>query len=383
MTYFQSQEKADCFGCGACAQACPAAAITMAADEEGFLYPCVDSDACVHCGRCAAVCPADLRFGLRTPERVAAGYSRQSEIQRSSASGGAFWAITMAAPEDAIIFGAEWTGRSTVCHRGAPKWEAYERFHKSKYIQSEIGSSYVQAKRQLKQGRTVVFTGTPCQIAGLKAFIGGNDPNLLCVDLVCHGVPSGKVLEAYLQDAETPKDPVRKIEFRYKKPGKDRWDSKCAKLIYNSGKERIVDYDSSAFLRGFAAGLFFRPSCSSCPYARKERISDLTIGDCWGIENRKPEWDPHKGVSLVFANTGKGKQWLQRMEPSMVLEEISLDQAVSGNARLRDPDSGHKNRSDFFNMLEKESFERLVQSFVPRISRLRKLGHRIKQKLRK
>lgn len=383
MSYLQSGKKSQCFGCGGCEQVCPVKAITMTTDSEGFSYPSIDNSICVNCGRCTAVCPAAEAVDFHTPGKALAGHSVQKDVRSRSASGGAFWAIAKAAPDNAVIFGAEWNGRSTVCHGYAPAAQAYERFHKSKYIQSQMGRSYIHVKQYLRQGTPVIFTGTPCQIAGLRAFLGEDDPNLLCVDLVCHGVPSGKVLEKYLQDAQSPRNPIKAIEFRYKNHSHGKWDSKCAKLIFASGKEKIVDYDSSAFLRGFATGLFFRPSCGECPFAQRNRVSDLTIGDCWGIEKHDPAEDPHKGISLVLVNTPKGEAMLKKMTDLMEMKEVSLEMAVAGNARLGKPDKGHKNRADFFAQIDSQPFGSLVQKYVPRISAVRKIGHRIKLELRK
>lgn len=379
--FLLSNKKNECFGCSACKQACPKNAIRMKKDTEGFLYPEIRKDLCIDCKKCHAVCAAENMPIKNQPWQAFAGYSIESEKRRSSASGGAFYAITKAAVTDAVVFGVEWSSRSLAKHAKATADTAYERFHKSKYIQSEMGTAYIEAKEELSKGKFVIFTGTPCQIAGLKTFLGKEYDNLLCVDLVCHGVPSGDVLEHYFVDNESKSKSIEGIDFRYKKCQNGKWESKYAVLHYNTGKKKIVDYDSSGFLRGFACGLFFRPSCSTCPFACQERVSDLTIGDAWGIEKSKPLLNPHQGVSLILVNTEKGKIWADRMAQSMELTEVDLQIAVGGNARLKEPDKGHGSRDDFFRNIENESFERLVEHYIPRTPFVKKVGHSLKNKL--
>lgn len=380
MTYLSSKDKRDCFGCRACEQICPVAAISMQADQEGFLYPVV-AESCIHCGRCAQVCPAAHPGDFKLPTQAMAAVNKEAHIRKKSASGGAFGAIVSATDEKTLVFGAKWEGRSKVCHAAALAPQAYDLFHKSKYIQSDIGRSYRDVKENLLRGTSVIFTGTPCQIAGLKNFLGGEHANLLCVDLVCHGVPSGKVLEAYLRQKDRRNDPVTGMDFRLKKYTDKKWDSKYAEIHYASGKKAVVDYDSSGFLRGFANGLFFRPSCSCCPFAQSKRVSDLTIGDYWGIENTIPSLDPHQGVSLILVNSEKGCRYLQNMAQYMHYYPTELEPAVKGNARLRKPDHGHNGRNLFFLELDSADFERLVQRFAPRVTVIRKMGHKIKKML--
>lgn len=378
MTYLKSFDKRNCFGCSACAQICPVSAISMKPDNEGFMYPIVDDRCCVHCELCIQVCPASANEMFTKPLSAVAGFYKDSSIRNSSSSGGAFAAITAGAAENTVVFGAQWESRSSVCHAGVPAEEAYSVFHKSKYIQSNVKETYQETKKYLKQDVPVIFTGTPCQIAGLKHFLGKDYPHLLCVDLVCHGVPSGKVLETYLSTKDRKNDPATAIDFRYKSCKHDQWDSKCAQIRYRSGKRVVVDYDSSGFLRGFANGLFFRPSCGICPYAQSQRVSDLTIGDFWGIEKAIPSLNPHEGVSLIIVNTDKGKQYFQRISQYMECTAVDYCLAVNGNARLKEPDPGHKDRGLFFLKLDTMNFERLVQQSVPRVSAIRKLGHRVK-----
>lgn len=381
--YLVTNQKNECFGCGACNQICPVAAIDMEEDHEGFLYPKVDIDKCISCRQCHKVCPAENMIPSEYPRKTLVGYSVQTGVRNNSASGGAFYALVNCTNDEAAIFGVEWQSRSRAAHAKAPRDDAYKRFSKSKYVQSVIGNAYTEAKEHLDAGRNVMFVGTPCQIAGLRGFLKKDYANLLCVDLVCHGVPSSKTLERYLQSRDRRSCKVIGIDFREKVTKRNGTvDSKCAVLHYADGTDKIVDYESSGFLRGFACGLFFRPSCAVCPFACASRVSDLTIGDAWGIEKENPKLNPHEGVSLILVNTEKGDAAVEQMKHTMTLEEVCTETLVSGNGRLKSPDRGHQKRSEFFDRFESEDFEKLIQEYIPRISFVRRAGHEIKRLIR-
>ena len=381
--YLITSKKSECFGCGACQQICPVSAIQMEEDCEGFLYPMVDTARCVNCNLCHKSCPAENPVTLNKPQKALAGFSVQNEIRNHSASGGAFRALVDAVSDNAVVFGVEWQSRNKAVHAKATKEDAYDRFSKSKYVQSIIGSTYREVKSCLDSDQDVLFVGTPCQVAGLCSYLKKEYSNLLCVDLVCHGVPSSKVLLRYFESKDKSGCQVSGIDFREKvRKHQGKVDSKCAKLHFSNGKFRIVDYESSGFLRGFACGLFFRPSCAECPFACAERISDLTIGDAWGIETENPSLNPHEGVSLLLVNTDKGNYEVSCMQDQMILHEVSIEKMVSGNGRLKSPDKGHPSRDVFFRRFESEDFEKLVEEFIPKISLLRRVVHATKRLIR-
>lgn len=376
--YLNTGKENECFGCGACFQVCPANAIHMEKDREGFLYPLVNNEKCVECNRCHAVCPLENEIKKQSIRRTFVGYYLEKEVRKNSASGGAFKAIVDAASTNTRFIGAKWKDRIHVIHSTSVKADAYLEFRKSKYVQSNTEYIYREVKQLLNKNEEVIYIGTPCQIAGLKGFLQREYEKLLCVDLVCHGVANSDILERYFSSNEKKGNSIVRIDFREKVEKKNRVDSKCAALHYQNGKKKIVDYDKSGFLRGFANGLFFRPSCSICPFACDKRISDITIGDAWGIEKEKLELDPHKGVSLILINSEKGEQWIEKMKETMFMEEVEEEKVISGNARLKAPDRGHIKRKEFFDKYLDEDFECLMQSLIPRISFIRKAGHRMK-----
>lgn len=351
----------------------------MIADNEGFEYPSIDESKCISCGLCKKVCIAENEQVKILPTKALALVQNDDVLSKSS-SGGAFYTIVENCDENTIFYGVDWDNRSSAKHLRASKAEAFDRFRKSKYVQSVIGDSYNDVKNDLKNGLSVVFVGTPCQVAGLKCFLNKNYDNLLTIDLICHGVPSSKMLESYFLDIEKKNNPVKSIEFRIKKIVDGKWNSKFAILTYDNDSKEYIEYDTSAFLRGYDNGLFFRPSCSTCEFACRERISDITIGDFWGGADENT-YDVHKGTSLVMLNTEKGKAFFDGVNCEKI-DVVNYEEVASHNARLNKPDKGHPKRDEFFERLEKESFSNLIQEYAPRVPKWKKFGHKILTKIR-
>lgn len=198
---------------------------------------------------------------------------------------------------------------------------------------------------------------------------------------MCHGVPSGLVLEKYLSDIEAKTyDKVVSIEFRCKKQIGNIWNSKYAAVKFKSGKVKYVNYDSCRFLKGFACGLFFRPSCGTCPFVCKERISDITIGDAWGIE-KTTDLNPHQGVSLILVNSNKAKKIIERLSKFMEVHDANYEELVNGNSRLRSLDKGHINRDDFFDKMNSKSFDKIVCKFIPKINIIKRIASKVKHSI--
>lgn len=377
MGFLTTNNKKECYGCYACAQACPKNAIDMLVDKEGFEYPTVDMSKCVGCDICKKVCPAENEQKKDLPLSAYA-LVQNDDILMKSSSGGAFWSIVNSYDENAVFYGVSWKTRSKAEHSRALKDECFEKFRKSKYVQSIIGDSFVNVKNDLVSGLSVVFVGTPCQIAGLKQFLKKDYDNLLTIDLICHGVPSSKMLETYFCDIEKKTRLVSKIEFRHKQCHNNIWNSKYALLTFDDGSSQVIEYDTSAFLRGYDNGLFFRPSCSTCQFACRQRVSDITIGDYWG--SKDSGFDVHKGTSLVMVNSEKGRNAFSKIN-SAEIQQVDYEQAASHNARLNSPDKGHPNRTEFFERLEKESFSKLVQEYAPKVPDWKKFANKVLRKI--
>lgn len=342
------EDKSQCCGCSACMQRCPKQCISMEEDDEGFLYPIVNKEQCVNCGLCEKVCPVINQENPRTPLKVYAAENVDETIRRSSSSGGIFTLLAEQTIKDGgVVFGACWDEDWNVAHSYAECVEDLSMFRSSKYLQSRIGDSYKQAEKFLKAGRKVMFTGTPCQIAGLKHFLRKEYDNLLAVDVVCHSVPSPGVWQQYLseklQSLKWKKQNVRHISFRDKSTG---WKNYSFLIEDKDGSVYSELGSKNLFMRGFLADLYTRPSCHACPAKELKSGSDMTLGDFWGIESLKPEIDDDKGVSAVTVNTEKGREVLLNI--GVELHEATYDELTKRNSAMVRSASLNRKRVEFF-----------------------------------
>ena len=307
----------------------------MSLDNEGFLYPQVDKDSCIGCGLCEKVCSVLNQGEERKPLQVYAAKNINEEIRIQSSSGGIFTLLAeQILCEGGVVFGARFNADWEVIHDYTETKEGLAAFRGSKYVQSRLGDSFCQAERFLKQGRKVMFTGTPCQIAGLKLFLRKAYDNLLTVDFICHGVPSPGVWKKYLEELialqgnrknsvlshSKPIIPnsirdISRIEFRNKGLGWKKYSFALTLSVPNGyGAKNTVllsePYNKNIFMKGFLADLYLRPSCYACPAKSMKSGSDITLGDFWGIQYVMPECDDDKGICCLMVNTGKGYRLL-------------------------------------------------------------------------
>lgn len=320
------KEKGDCCGCAACVQACQKQCIRLAADEEGFLYPAVDETKCVKCGKCLKVCPMRQASDSRVPVGVFAAVNPDETVRLRSSSGGVFSLLAeYVIGQGGVVFGAAFNKRLEVVHCHAETMDGVAAFRGSKYVQSQIGTSFQDAENFLKSGRKVLFSGTPCQIAGLKNYLGKEYPGLLTVDFVCHGVPSPGIFKEYVEAQPTP---VIAVNFRDKRSG---WKNFSVTMETSTGERSEVFYNDE-YMRGFLGNVFLRPSCYLCRFRTGRSRSDFTLGDFWGIDKLRPEMDDDKGLSLVIANNNEADSILKTLECS--LTEMPLDDAVKYNPSI-------------------------------------------------
>lgn len=362
--------KEDCVGCNACVQRCPRQCISMSADEQGFLYPKVDASLCIECGLCEKVCPVINQADAREPIAVYAARNNDPEIVRTSSSGGIFYALAKyIIDEGGVVFGARFNDDWEVIHDWTETVDGLKAFQGSKYVQSRIGECYIKAEQFLKQGRKVLFSGTPCQLAGLRLFLRKDYGDLLhSIDVVCHGVPSPLVWKDYLQYISLPKGAtagkntvlsslnvkptIVGISFRDKRLGWEKYgfavryattegsgiNSVLQPAIRKSSDENIQlieDYEpfsKNIFMQGFLKDLYLRPSCYKCPAKCGKSHSDITMADFWGIKNHYPELYSEKGVSLVQVNSDYGIEIVKNVE--FIIHEVSYLDALSGNLSI-------------------------------------------------
>lgn len=373
-------DKSQCCGCSACAQRCPKQCISMQMDNEGFLYPQVDSSKCIDCHLCEKVCPVINQYDARTPLNVYAAKNYDDEVRHQSSSGGIFTLLAeQTIKDDGVVFGACWDKEWDVKHDYIDNISDLQKFRSSRYLQSVIGDNYLKAEQFLKTGRKVMFTGTPCQIAGLKHFLRKEYDNLLAVEVICHSVPSSGVWQQYLttrlHTLKWEKSDIRNISFRDKKTG---WKT-YSFVIENENGNILTELSSkNAFMRGFLADLYTRPSCHACPAKQLRSGSDITLGDFWGIESLMPEIDDDKGVSAIIVNSDKGKQVLHNID--VELHEVQYSELTKRNPALVKSFPITSKRTEFFKE-DGFTFEEKVKRLAKKPFSMKTLVYRIVRKI--
>ena len=301
------ERKADCCGCGACANACPKKCIDMKADEEGFLYPKINSILCVHCGLCKKVCP-EINVEPDTPKEQK-GYlvqHKDEEIRLDSSAGGAFTAISeFVIEQGGVVFGAQYDEELNVIHSYVESEKELFKFRNSKYVQSDTKNTFSEAKDFLDEGRWVCFSGTPCQIEGLRTFLKKDYEKLVLVDVVCHAVPSPFVWNKYKDYIRSKYKDVMNIRFRDKYYGY-RYSTMS---VYCKNQEKPVYHegiDTDFMLRAFFSDICDRPSCYECSFKKRYHVSDFTIWDCFIVSDLAKTLDDDKGTTRVLIQSPRG-----------------------------------------------------------------------------
>lgn len=312
-----------CTGCAACSNVCPRQAIEMRADELGFRYPRIRTAQCVDCGLCRQSCPVlNGMTSDKAPEPECYALQAKENVRAVSSSGGAFTLLAQAVlDQGGAVFGAAMEEDLTVRHRCARTPGQLASLRKSKYVQSDIGQTYREAKHCLEQGQQVLFSGTPCQIAGLYACLGRSWDTLYTVDILCHGVPSQQMLRDSLQEI-TAKHSVVSVDFRDKQFG---WDCLGMTLLLDNGARRRLSYDESRYEQGFHPNMTLRESCFHCPFSRYPRMGDVTIGDFWHVADYNPDFADGHGTSALLVNSDQGRRLLEAVRSqASLLEPVPL-----------------------------------------------------------
>jgi len=310
----------------------------MTRDSEGFEYPVVDGESCVHCNLCDTVCPITHTQTVSSSTAAYAAVNHDEHIRLASSSGGVFSVLaSRLLSEGGVVFGATFsTNLHSVHHIAVENAEDLCRLRGSKYLQSKIGDAYRDAKTFLEHNRPVLFSGTPCQIAGLKAYLGKNYDNLITQDLICHGVPSPMVWDKYLTAREKKaQSPAEHVTFRSKDKS---WNSYEFRIGFQNNKEYIVPFYNDLYMKGFLGDFFLRPSCYACSHKGIERVSDITLADFWGVEQVLPQMADDKGVSLVLVHSKKGEKLLESMRNQLTILQVETEHAIASNpSALKSP----------------------------------------------
>lgn len=382
-SYIKDKLKKHCSGCGACVQACGVGAISFKQDEEGFLYPEINAEKCVNCGKCVKVCPFEGVEKNNFNQRFFGVKSKSKDTIKNSSSGGAFYEIAKAfCDNNYAVFGAEINSDLKVRHSYTEDFNLIGKYQKSKYVQSEIGNTFKEAKTLLNKGVKVLYSGTPCQIAGFKNFLGKDYDNLITIDIVCHGVPSQMLFDKYIKElSEKLKSQVVSLKFRNKKDfDKKSCNQKTVLIKTADGKERVKEVLECEYLAGFHEALFYRSSCGECPFASTERQGDITLADFWGAEKYYKDFDDGRGVSLVIINSKKGLELFEKADFEKI--ETDKEKATERNAQLRHSVVFHKNRDKFFKLNSETTFCKSVKECMDFPSTFRYKLYKIKTKLK-
>lgn len=390
------KDKKDCCGCQACVSVCAKRCITMQTDSEGFLYPVVDKDTCTDCGLCEKVCPVIHQSAPVDPQATYIAINRDEEIRLQSSSGGIFTLLAESViAEGGVVFGAQFDEDWNVIHAYTDTIEGLAAFRGSKYVQSRIGDTYREAKEFLKQGRKVLFSGTPCQIAGLRKFLRKDYDNLLAVDFICHGVPSPGVWRRYLDElrdelraergdgknsvSSSMKElPVitgisfrdktngwKKFGFRLRYAASEAAPNTVSPSAIKEEKEFLQPFPENPFMRGFLADVYLRPSCYACPAKSGKSGSDITIADAWGLNLFAPEYDDDKGACYVLENIEKGTSYMSLF--SFDRHTVGLDVIKRYNSSYVSSVKPHPKRHQFFKKYTNSHSKQVINDIVRQV----------------
>jgi len=402
------KNKKDCSGCHACMSICPKDCITMTQDYEGFLYPKVNYNLCIKCKKCIDVCPVINKPKTNETPKAYACINKDEEIRLKSSSGGIFTLLAdLVLQEEGAVFGAAFNNLFELEHICIDNSNIDDlcKLRGAKYLQSRIGNAYIEAERKLKTGKPVLFTGTPCQIAGLRSYLNkqnrvdieykenkekneskekeGNkgNSNLITMDFVCHGVPSPKVWDIYMkfrEDKEKNAVEVKSevntevktqyinqtktqtVNFRYKTEG---WKKFSMFFRFDNDNEYTKNLEKDIYLKAFLKDLCLRPSCYDCKFKGLNRYSDITLADFWGVAKELPDMDDDSGTSLVFVNSVNGQEIFDKIKDDMIFKEANIQSAIKYNPAAIRSAKYNKDRDVFMKEIDNVSFDELTDKY--------------------
>lgn len=346
-------KKEKCTGCFACSNICPKQCIEMREDEYGYIYPHIDEEKCIDCKLCQKTCPQNTKVEFKKPITAYAMCHKEERIRSNSTSGGAATTFYLhILRSGGVVYGANNIEDGSFSFIRIDNQEELDKLKGSKYVHCYVKDTFRKIKEDLENNLQVLFIGTPCQVAGLKNFLKKDFERLITIDLICHGVPSQK----YLRDEIKlyGEEGIDKVTFRDGKTGNFTFN------LYNNCKLKVSKpMEKSYYYKGFMDALFYRKNCYECIYAQPKRVSDITIGDFWGLkEDSKLYKNKSKGVSVLLPITQKGIELIEACKDEVELEERSVEEAVNGNTQLRIPSKVPKNYDKFMKYYLKEGFEK-------------------------
>ena len=368
MEYLDLIPKADCTGCSSCACGCPVECISMNPDGKGFVYPFVDRDLCLQCGNCESTCPVLNKDRFHAPaDSVFYGCKNSDDsIRLASSSGGFFHELAASViDEGGIVFGARFSDDfKTVFHAGAATMDEVRPMMVSKYVQSDTGQSFTEVEDSLKDGRRVLFTGTPCQVAGLKSFLGGEHDNLILAEIVCHGVPSRKVWDIYLSGLENEYGgKATFVTFREKSGS---WRQSDFRVEFDNGRSFSQPNKDNPYMKSFLRNLNLRDSCTNCKFKRFASGADITMGDFWGCTELGSGYSDDTGISVIALHSDKGRHCFDAVRERLKdIVSISESSAYVFNESYSASSAANDGSDSFFERIGKEPISSLIDEMVP------------------
>lgn len=370
----------DCTACAACVSVCPKQCISMREDREGFLQPKIDAKLCIECHRCEKVCPILNPVAIPNDfeTKAYAAINKDDEVRAQSSSGGVFFPLAQWIIEQGgVVFGARWNDKWEVVHDYAEDLAGVKAFMRSKYVQSVVGDTLKQAKSFLEAGRWVLYSGTPCQIGGLKAYLGKEYDKLITVDLICHGVPSPGVWRSYLKDY-VGKDQILDINFRDKSEGWLGFQFFTTTTTTTTRRDKQME---NPYFRGFLTNVYLRNSCYNCRFRQYHRMSDITLADYWGVNEFCTEMHDNKGTSIVFTHTEKGKNLFHKISTGMRIMNQEKSLAIMRNQGMEYNEPKSQSRKFYFFMNYLFGFKR-SESAISKDGPLKRIKRKVKKVLK-
>lgn len=375
-----------CTACGACAAVCSAGAIALCEDRDGFPYPEIDRAKCVACGACRATCPvlhpvSRMSCGLR---RHNAAKLRDRNLLKLVSSGGAFLALAQTVvSQGGVVYGAVRESDGQVHHKRADNLSDVLAFCRSKYLPSRVGGTYGEIVRDLDAGRPVLFSGTGCQIAGVRAFVGGRHGLVTC-EVVCHGIPSLKAWRGFCREKEAAVGKkIVDVVFRDKSAG---WRCNQYRTIFDDGSEETEASSRHPFHSGYLRGMFYRESCGTCPYAALPRVADITLADFWKYDGPLSSGAGDPGTSLVVLNSPAGRELLERARALLDVDEVDEATAVASCRQLTRHPEANAHRREFLDELDRGGYFSAFRMFVqksPKSGKSKSLWARLCARMRR
>lgn len=376
-------DKSLCTGCTACKSICPKQCINMIKDEEGFNQPVIDTNSCINCNLCEKVCPVLNKLETNKDTSAYAIINKDEEVRLNSTSGGFFSVLAnYVLEQNGYVVGASYNDNYVVEHIIINNKEELHKLRGAKYSQSELRDIFNQIKKLLDDNKLVLFSGTPCQVGGLKAYLRKDYSNLIAVDLICHGVPSPKVWKDYVvyrSNKDNNGTLPLSINLRSKITGWPRYS-----VLFDYGEKQYSSYSNEdLFMKAFIGDYCLRESCSNCVFKGINRVSDFTLGDYWGIEGQLPEMHDNKGTSLVFVHSENGRQLFDKLKNQFIDVEVNCEKSIEWNPSMIRSSKAKDTRNEFIREINSNEVEKIINHFIQKQNSKNKTKRRILYKIKK